>query len=89
MAANTPASWGDYWQQFDRLIELLAADGREEIIAELRYAQGYVNGMTDGWFDYMIALEDVIKDHKGDLTAGQAALAAYLLSAIKTVLLSR
>lgn len=57
-------NWQDYWKIFDKLIELLKADNQEQIILDFKEAQKYVNGLTDGWFEFKIAFEKSLQLNK-------------------------
>ena len=82
-------SWQDYWLQFDELIRLLLAGDKEEVVARLRHAQLYVNGMTDGWHEFMREFGETIADHRDDLSAQQFAIADHLLTSLKWSLAGR
>lgn len=58
-------SWDDYWKTFDLLIDKLKQDGQGQIVNELKDVQRYVNGMTDGWFDFKTGMEDILEENKG------------------------
>ncbi len=54
----------DYWNKFDLLCSELEIEGRQDLAAELRDAQSYVNGLTDGWYDFLDAFEKIIAVHE-------------------------
>ena len=57
MNNDTSNAWQDYWKTFDNLIEQLSADNKTEIIADFKDAQKYVNGLTDGWYEFKYSFE--------------------------------
>ncbi|OYU96562.1 MAG: hypothetical protein CFE21_09260 [Bacteroidetes bacterium B1(2017)] len=74
--------WQDYWKIFDELIEHLTSDNKSEIIAEFKEAQKYVNGLTDGWYEFKFALEKAINSNTQNMTAEQNQIADFLLSTL-------
>jgi hypothetical protein len=74
--------WQDYWKIFDELIEHLISDNKSEIIAEFKEAQKYVNGLTDGWYEFKFALEKAINSNTQNMTEEQNQIADFLLTAL-------
>ena len=70
----------DFWKIFDQLIKLLKTDNKTEIIAEFKDAQKYVNGLTDGWYEFKFAFEKVLKSNRQNMTAEQNNIAEFLLT---------
>jgi hypothetical protein len=64
-------SWDDYWKTFDLLIDKLTQEGQGQIVNELKDVQRYVNGMTDGWFDFKAGMEKTLELNKAKMTADQ------------------
>lgn len=54
----------EYWNQYDELCKSILANGNQTAYDELQNAKLYVNGMTDGWFEFVIAFETVLDKHK-------------------------
>jgi hypothetical protein len=75
-------SWEDYWKTFDSLIEKLRKDGHEQIIIELKEAQKYVNGLTDGWYDFKIEMENILKLNKAKMTQEQTGIIEFLVKTL-------
>src|SRR5690606_37423449 len=46
-------SWEEYWKLFDNLCNSLNLDNKQFIVTELKDAQQYVNGLTDGWYEFL------------------------------------
>ena len=49
----------DYWKVFDDLCFNLTTKQKTEIVLEFKDAQKYVNGMTDGWYQFLEAFKNV------------------------------
>ena len=75
------SGWQDYWKLFDGLISLLNSDNKEEVSAELKDAQKYVNGLTDGWYEFKFAFEKVLRSNRVKMTSEQTEIADFLIMA--------
>jgi len=82
-------NWQDYWKIFDELIELLKADNQEQIILDFKEAQKYVNGLTDGWFEFKIAFENSLQSNKIKMTVEQREIADFLVATLNKSLSNR
>ncbi|MEC5393902.1 hypothetical protein [Bergeyella sp. RCAD1439] len=76
------ADWQDYWRLFDDFISGLKADGKEEVALELKETRNRVNGMTDGWHEFKLALAEGIASNRGRLTERQMRFADFLLEVL-------
>jgi hypothetical protein len=76
-------SWQDYWNLFDKLIELLKMDNQADIVMEFKDAQKYVNGLTDGWYEFMTAFEKSATTHKKSLTDEQISISHFLIEILR------
>ncbi len=56
---------------------------------ELMDDQKYVNGLTDGWYDFKRAIEKTFETYKDKMTADQLAVAANLVDALNDSLTQR
>lgn len=83
------ASWQDYWKIFDELISLLNIDDQLEIVSEFKDAQKYVNGLTDGWYEFKFAFEKSLKSNSQNMTNEQNQIADFLLSSLTKSLNNR
>ena len=81
--------WQDYWKIFDDLIEQLTSENKIEIVAEFEDAQKYVNGLTDGWYEFKFALEKSINSNKQNMTEEQYHIAEFLLTTLNKSLINR
>jgi len=82
-------NWQDYWKLFDSLISLLKEHNQSEVIAEFKDAQLYVNGMTDGWFEFHKAFKNSIIANKEKLTDEEFEIAEYLIESLNQSLANR
>lgn len=82
MKEYTLTNWQDFWKVFDELIELLKTDNQEQIILEFKDAQLYVNGLTDGWFDFKSAFEKSLQSNKAKMTTDQIEIADFIILTI-------
>lgn len=81
--------WQDFWKIFDELIDLLQSDEKKMIIDEFKDSQKYVNGLTDGWFEFKFAFEKSLKSNRQHLTAEQNEIADFLLTTLNESLTNR
>lgn len=89
MKEYTLTSWQDYWKIFDELIENFTSENKAEIIAEFKEAQKYVNGLTDGWYEFKFALEKAINSNTQNMTEEQNQIAGFLLTTLTKSLTNR
>jgi hypothetical protein len=73
------SGWQDYWKLFDELISLLNSDNNGEISTELKDAQKYVNGLTDGWYEFKFAFEKSLQSNRLKMTSEQTDIANFLI----------
>jgi len=71
-------NWRDFWNIFNKLICLLRDNNQLDVVLDFRDAQKYVNGFTDGWYEFMIAFEKAIETHKENLTIEELNIAVFL-----------
>jgi hypothetical protein len=71
----------DYWKKYDLLCSELEDEGKQNIVKELQNAQLYVNGLTDGWYDFLNAFEKTIRNEK--LQGQTQILAETLIETLK------
>jgi len=81
--------WKDFWNIFDVLIELLNSNNQTDIVSDLKNAQKCVNGLTDGWYDFLTAFEKIIIIYKLKLTAEQMNISNFLIETLNKVLTRR
>ena len=81
--------WHDFWKIFDELIGQLQSEKKTMIIDEFKDAQKYVNGLTDGWFEFKFAFEKSLKTNRQNLTAEQNEIADFLITTLNKSLSNR
>ena len=81
--------WQDYWRIFDELIEQLLSENKLEITVEFKDAQKYVNGLTDGWYEFKFAFEKVLNSNRQYMTEDQNEIADFLLTTLNKSLANR
>jgi len=72
-------SWSDYWSIFDKLIDLLKAENKDSIVLDFKDAQKYVNGLTDGFYEFKFAFEKSYQSNKIRMTDNQKEIADFLI----------
>jgi hypothetical protein len=82
-------SWLEYWKIFDALIDLLNSDNKTDIALEFIDAQKYVNGLTDGWYEFKSIFENSLNANRQNLTEEQNHIANFLLTTLNKSLTSR
>lgn len=65
----------EYWNKFDQLIQSLQKDKNFDVVLELKEAQRYVNGMTDGWFEFLNEFNRIMATNRDRLSRQQIDLA--------------
>jgi hypothetical protein len=54
-------TWADYWNLFDNLCHSLTGHNHAEVAVSVQEAQKYVNGLTDGWHEFLHCFQQVMK----------------------------
>ncbi len=83
------SGWQDYWKLFDDLIGLLDSDNNKEIAEEFKDAQKFVNGLTDGWYEFKFAFERALQSNRINMTAEQTNIADFLIMTLSKSLRNR
>ena len=82
-------SWEEYWNLFDSLCNSLNRDDKPFVVTELKEAQKYVNGLTDGWHEFLDRFEKVNNTYHKSFSQEQNNLAKTLLQNLKISLRDR
>ena len=82
-------TWGDYWNAFDNFSLTLQNSDRVQISELLKEAKLHVNGMTDGWFEFVEIFENAISDNKNKLGKIELDSAVEMIDFIKIPLTRR
>ena len=83
------SSWEDYWKLFDLLVNKVKQHGQMQIVAELKEAQKYVNGLTDGWFEFKGAMELIFEANKSMMTSDEINIIKILIETLNRSLADR
>ena len=75
--------WADYWKLFEQLCSSLIKNEKGEIVSKLKDAQKYVNGLSDGWYEFLNHFQMVINNHQSQLNQEERELSDFLLSNLK------
>lgn len=78
--------WRDYWNIFDELIELLKKDEKFFIANDFLETQKYVNGLSDGWYDFKDAFQKTYELYKENMTKEQIEISRFLMRTLNNVL---
>ena len=82
-------SWADYWKFFDELCLTLAKNDKQNIVDDLKDAQKYVNGLTDGWYEFLYSFQNVVKDNHEMFNVDEQELADFLIKSLEQSLRRR
>src|SRR5690606_14025196 len=83
------ADWDEYWKLFDNLCNSLNLDNKQFIVTELKNAQQHVNGLTDGWYEFLDKFEKVNNSYTKNFSQEQHNLAKTLIQNLKSSLRNR
>ena len=89
MEKNGSISWEQYWFLFDKFISLLEIDSKNSLVSELKDAQKFVNGLTDGWYEFKFAFEKIMAINMQNMTKEQIHIANSLLNLLNNYLKNR
>ena len=78
-----------YWDTFDKYCVSLTKKNQLEVVAKLKDAQKYVNGLTDGWHEYLIRVKQVRSDYENQLGKDENKELDYLIKSIDKILINR
>ena len=79
----------NFWAVFDNLCVSLRQADKKAIADDLKEAQKYATGMTDGWHDFLNAFEKVVKDNETVLNKEEKSIADDLIFKLKKSLKDR
>lgn len=78
-----------YWDTFDKYCASLTDKNHSDVVDRLKDAQKYVNGLTDGWHEYLIRIKKVQSDFKNQLDKEANKVLDYLIKSIDKMLRNR
>jgi hypothetical protein len=73
----------DYWKLFEQLCSSLIRNEKEDIVNKLKDAQKYVNGLSDGWYEFLNHFQMTIISNRSRLNQEEIELSDFLLSTLK------
>ncbi len=81
--------WSDYWLIFDKLIDLLNAENKDRIVLDFMDAKKFINGLTDGWYEFKFAMEKAINSNRQLMSVEQIQIAEFLSTTLEKSLSNR
>lgn len=78
-----------YWDTFDKYCASLTKKNQLEVVAKLKDAKKYVNGLTDGWYEYLIRVKQLRSDYENQLEKEENKELDYLIKSIDKMLRNR
>ena len=82
-------NWEDYWALFNRLCSSLNDDNKQLVVADMKDAQKHVNGLTDGWHEFLEEFKKVKEVHHRSFSPEQNNLASTLIRKLEKSLSNR
>lgn len=61
-------NWSEYWQRYDTLCCNIKSEN-EPLAEQLIGAKSYVNGLTDGWYNFLNVFKGLIFDNSNNLSS--------------------
>lgn len=81
--------WKDYGTIFEELIDLLNTNNQSNIALRFQDCQKYLNGLTDGWFDFLSTFRNVVEIYEKDLAKEQILITKFLITTLDNILKNR
>ena len=78
-----------YWNTFDKYCASLTKEYQLAMVEKLKDAQNYLNGLTEGWHEYLIRIKKVQSDFKNLLDKEENKGLDYLIKSIDKMLKNR
>ncbi|MBC5773883.1 hypothetical protein H8S95_07395 [Pontibacter sp. KCTC 32443] len=78
-----------YWDTFQEFIKKLETQKHFELVEELEDAQKYVNGLTDGWYEFLNKLKVIYDQSSHVLAKDDSDKLKYLVESIDSMLNNR
>lgn len=78
----------EYWQLYQMLYSNI--EKKNELLAQqLRQIQSYINGLTDGWYDFLTSFKKIVSDNFNNIALEDLELADLLIATLENSLKSR
>lgn len=58
----------DYWEGYESFNSLFKESERTEVSSQLEAARNLVNGMTDGWYEFLTELKAIQKSYSSHMS---------------------
>jgi len=75
-------SWDDYWNVFRDLCTSLSNKSKTEVVRQLKDARGYVNGLSDGWHEFLNRFKQVCSKYREQIEADDTATCNLLIQTL-------
>lgn len=73
----------DYWKKYEAFNQSFKQSDRNEISIGLEDARSYVNGLTDGWHEFLVRLKE-IRNSFTTLTNSELETLEKMISELET-----
>lgn len=81
-------NWSEYWSEFNDFCSDLNNSDKTKTASELREAKRFVNGLTDGWYEFQDNFKKTI-DNSKELEVNEIKRANQLIKILKITLEKR
>lgn len=78
-------NWSKYWQRYDTLCRNIKSEN-EPLAEQLIDAKLYVNGLTDGWYEFLNMFKGLIFDNSNNLSSYCKLEADFLIIQLENTL---
>ena len=81
-------SWSEYWQKYNSLCDIIRSENNQ-LAEQLIDAKLYVNGLTDGWHDFLNVFKELIFKNAETLSLDCKVQADILITQLEKSLMSQ
>ena len=78
-------NWAEYWQRYNTLCSILKAENHQ-LAEQLINAKLHVNGLTDGWYDFLNLFKELIFKNAKTLSPDSKVQADTLITQLEKAL---
>lgn len=78
-------NWSEYWQRYNTLCNIIKAENNQ-LAEQLINAKLYVNGLTDGWYDFLNLFKELIFKNAKTLSSDCKVQADTLITQLEKAL---
>lgn len=79
----TIRDWDDFWRIYEEMLSILKEERHSDTVTDFKDAKYYVNGMTDGWYDFKGAFEDALNKHIGKMGEKEQGIAIFIRDTLR------